>query len=119
MMRGKVVVFDDLDHLADAIAPLILARIAGLLGGAASSTPYSTRKGHGPKGLSHKRWLKVAPTIPGAVRPPGARWWSVPRAAYERWVEQGCPSAHASSPAANDGAWSPAAEYARTKGAPR
>jgi hypothetical protein len=107
----------DLERLAAKLAPrvaeLVLARLALALGGA-SAAPYSTRRGHGPEGLSHKRWLAVAPSIPGAVRLPGARWWQVSRECYARWVEQGCPSA--TRAAANDSTWSPAAEYARTGG---
>src|SRR5580658_2794240 len=49
-----------------------------------SLPPYSSRRGCGPNGVSHRRWQALAKTI--GTRAPGARYWIVDRAAYQRWV---------------------------------
>lgn len=41
---------------------------------------FTTKPGEGPPGISHRRWRKLAPTIPGAHRP--SRWWVVARRQY-------------------------------------
>ena len=75
----------DLDALARAVAPLVVAQLASALG--AAQAPYSTRKGgEVPAEYQGRRkaWLATAPTIAGAVRL--GRWWSVPREAYAAWL---------------------------------
>lgn len=42
---------------------------------ALASGVYSTRKGHEPPGFSRRRWLALAPKIPGSVR--RGRWVTV------------------------------------------
>jgi len=66
--------------------------------------PYSTRKGCGPEGWAERRWKATAPTIPGAYRPAGARWWSIPRAAFEAWAAAQAPTP---APAAPSKPWHP------------
>lgn len=45
---------------------------------------FTTKHGEGPPGITHRRWLKLAPLIPGAHRP--SRWWVVSRRAYFEFV---------------------------------
>jgi hypothetical protein len=75
----------DLEALARAVAPLVVAQLAMALG--ASGAPFSTRRGSEPPEFvgRAKKWRSVAPTIPGATKI--GRWVVVPRDAYGRWLE--------------------------------
>ncbi len=101
----------DYEKLAQEIAPrvaaLVFAKLAIAIGGAGE--PYSTRRGHGPPGVSEERWRTLAPTIPGAHKP--GRWWLVPRPSYEAWASTSTPAP--APTAANDGPeWDPASVLA-------
>jgi hypothetical protein len=83
-MKARPPAFD-LEALARAVAPLVVAQLATALG--ASSAPFSTRRGFEPPEFlgRSKKWRNVAPSIPGAVKV--GRWFVVPRDAYARWVQ--------------------------------
>ena len=96
----------DLDVLAAKVAPMVVAILAGALGG--TQAPFSTRKGgEVPAEYQGRRkaWLATAPGIPGAVRL--GRWWSIPRAAYVAWLGSQAPTP---APSAPSKPWHPADE---------
>lgn len=67
-----------------AIAREVLSLLLSLVN---TPTVYSTRRGHAPPGWNDRTWKKIAPTIPGATKPRGSRWWIVTPeqlAAFER-----------------------------------
>lgn len=45
---------------------------------------FTTKRGGGPPGLSHRRWCKLAPTLSGAHKP--GRWWVVSRRSYYEFM---------------------------------
>jgi hypothetical protein len=97
----------NLEALADALTPLVLARIAAAFGAVAE--PYSTRRGREPaefKGRSRK-WRAAAATIPGSAKI--GRWVVVPRDAYAKWIAaQATPAMQTSLPTnAADEEWTP------------
>ena len=60
------------------------ARLRGALGVPDAPAIYTSRRQCGPAGVSDERWKEIAKKI--GHRPPGARWYVVPRAAYEQWL---------------------------------
>jgi hypothetical protein len=92
-------------RIARVVAPAVLAQLATALG--AAGEPYSTRRGHEPPGWSADRWKELAPTIPGAHRPPGARWWIVPIRSYDEWVARQTEPATPSPVRASGRPWHP------------
>lgn len=54
------------------------------LGNLSVDEVFTTRRGEGPPGVRHRRWQKIAPTIPSAYRE--SRYWIVPRRAYYDFV---------------------------------
>lgn len=56
---------------------------------------FTTRRGEGPPGFSHRCWRALAKSIPGARR--HGRWFVVSVEAFDRWMDsrgqgQGCPT---------------------------
>ena len=95
-------------ELVAEILPRILAGIAARMTAPGKPNAYSTRKGHGPEGLSDRLWKAVAPTIPGYVR--RGRWGFVSREDFEQW-ERSRSAAPAATKPSNDVArstWTPA-----------
>jgi hypothetical protein len=99
---------DLVPELVEEILPRVLAGIAARMIAPGRPTAYSTRKGHGPEGLSERRWKAVAPTIPGYVR--RGRWGFVSHEDFEQW-ERSRSTAPAATKPSNDVArstWTPA-----------
>ncbi|HEV3193377.1 MAG TPA: hypothetical protein VGY54_22875 [Polyangiaceae bacterium] len=89
---------------ADPAEAARLARVLfAALVGAVEPLPFSTHhKGPRPDHIGLRRWQKLAPQVPGAMR--RGRFWMVSREAWEAYERGTSPS----TPAANDPAWSPA-----------
>ena len=90
----------DLDALAVKLAPLVASLLVARLTGDVWPRPSARRDA--PPGVSPRRWSKPAREI--GRRLPGARYYTVEREAWDRYL---------GSPPRDPAEWSPASDLAR------
>jgi hypothetical protein len=98
----------DYTELARQVAPLVASLLVARLTG--EVWPRTSARRDAPPGVSPRRWSKLAATI--GRRAPGARFYTVEREDWDRYVGAAAPAANDAPTAAT---WSPAADLARQR----
>jgi hypothetical protein len=74
---------DPTKAFVEEVAQLVLANLLERIAQASKPIAYSTRRGHGPPGMSDRACKRVLPLVPGATT--RGRWIVVSVAAFEAW----------------------------------